>query len=447
MATQEEILRELSSQEEVVNTADLAKKVGTTEGSLRSHLSKLKNKEYVDGSTKEGWVITSAGLEALERGEKIPTTPEDVGADTESKLKYYGQLATVGAELILATNEMILTGDPEDLDHVWDAMTQMDVPIAARRKWFNLWRNYLKQGIPPHLRDKVMGSLDVPEGEDEDSPSAITREKGKDYIIADDEPIRVGEGLGDFSLRDAKDILSIRALRSRLSGSGQAGAQSGAGSQPGSGEKVSDLLTAIWPYINKGSDIDLIKEILGDKLELQRQDIISRIPQREQPSQPKSAIEQISEFVTALGNLKEAGPLIRSILGTPEPPNNPPSTSLPVSLAGPDGQPIVMDLGQVINWRKFLSDERRADETHESTMGLFQTVRENIPDGIQAVLRTVSAVKGDAETKTTPDSPPPVFACGTCKTQFSPPEGWAGQPLKCPNPECGREYTKEELLA
>ncbi|GAJ12604.1 unnamed protein product, partial [marine sediment metagenome] len=122
--------------------------------------------------------------------------------------------------------------------------------------------------------------------------------RGREYIIVDDEPVRVGENLGDYSLQDAKDILAIRALRSRFSGV----AQSGGTSQPGTAEKVSDILTALSPYLNKESksDVETLKEIIADKLELQKQDILSRIPQPGQPAQPKPFIGQITDFVAAL---------------------------------------------------------------------------------------------------------------------------------------------------
>lgn len=132
--------------------------------------------------------------------------------------------------------------------------------------------------------------------------------------------------------------------------------------------------------------------------------------------------------------------MLRSILGIPEPSSNPSTTALPVQVKGPDGTPVVMDLGAVIDWRKFQSEERRADERHQSLMGLAQTVRENIPDGVQALLATVAELKGGTKTPT----PQQVFECGDCHTPFSPPAGWSGQPIKCP--KCEREYSKEELL-
>jgi len=79
--------------------------------------------------------------------------------------------------------------------------------------------------------------------------------------------------------------------------------------------------------------------------------------------------------------------------------------------------------------------------------GVVKTVRENFGDGIAAIKAAAEEAKRGTGAKTpASESQPEVFKCGDCGTQFSPPAGWEGQPLKCPNPACGREYTKEELL-
>ncbi|MBA7668302.1 hypothetical protein ES703_76412 [subsurface metagenome] len=188
-----------------------------------------------------------------------------------------------------------------------------------------------------------------------------------------------------------------------------------------------------------------MKEVIADKLALQRQEILSHIPQPGQPTQPKSIIEQITDFVGAIGSLKEAGPTLRSILGVQEPSSNPASTALPVQLTGPDGKPIIMDLSNFISLEKFRGDERRADERHSALVGLTQTVRENLGDGILAIKAAAEEAKRVAGAKPpAPSQQQQVFKCGDCGKDFSPPAGWVDEPLKCPT--CGREYSKEELL-
>ena len=103
-----------------------------------------------------------------------------------------------------------------------------------------------------------------------------------------------------------------------------------------------------------------------------------------------------------------------------------------------------------------LEDERervKIQQHHEAEMQrnkyigtLAETVKENLGDGIAALTAAAQEVKASGGTKTVPSpEQPQLFRCG-CGTEFGPPAGWAGQPLKCPNPDCGREYTKEELL-
>ncbi|GAH51821.1 unnamed protein product, partial [marine sediment metagenome] len=275
----------------------------------------------------------------------------------------------------------------DDVKWVWEALGQADIANDLRSVWVNSWRAKLHKAIPPELETELTGvSKAVAEAEKEVAPS----KRGREYIIVDDEPVRVGENLGDYSIQDAKDIIGLRALRSRFAGAaGQAG-----GGPPGATEKVSELLTALEPYINKGSDQNIMRELITAQMELQKQEILSHIPQPGQAAQPKSIIEEITGFVAALGSLKAAGPTLRSILGIPESSSSNPSPGVPVQVTGPDGKPIVMDLGNIINWRKFEGDERRSDERHGALIGLAQTARENLGDGIAALKAAATEIKG-----------------------------------------------------
>jgi len=163
---------------------------------------------------------------------------------------------------------------------------------------------------------------------------------------------------------------------------------------------------------------------------------------------PTSFLDQITGLSTALASLEEVGPLIRSLLGIPEAGGNTGgnSSGSPVSIAGPDGKPIITNLGEVINWRKFLSSEERETERHNALMGLAKTVREVLPDGVAALQAAAKEIQGAPGAKTKPPQQKPGgYRCGDCETQFGAPAEWAGQPLKCPG--CQRVYTKEELEA
>jgi len=447
MATIAELLEGLNTKEAAVSTADLAKELKSSKEGMLKQLTREKDKGHVEGSSQEGWLITEAGRKALEKGETHPSMLDE-GVTPRQQFEAIGRLIGIKPDRIVLATNIVWSGDYKDVKWVWEALGQANIADDLRTVWVNAWRAKLHKGIPPELETELTGAPSPGAAEREAGAGAATgKPGGREYIIVEDEPVRVGANLGDYTLQDAKDILTIRALKNRLGGAGQ----QGAAAQAGAVEKVSDILVALSPYLNteKGSDVETLKEVIADKLALQRQEILSQIPQPGQAIQPKSFVEQITGFVAAVGSLKEAGPMLRSILGVPESSGNT-SPGVPVQVTGPDGKPFVMDLGQVINWKKFEGEERRADEQLHALTGLAQTVRENIPDGIQAILKTVGEVKGGAGAKTPApgekEQPQQTFKCGDCGTQFGPPAGWAGQPLKCPNPECGREYSKEELL-
>ena len=434
MASTIELLAALNNKEEAVSTADLAKELHASKEGTLKQLTREKEKGNVEGNSQEGWLITEAGRKAMGRGEVPPTMIEEE-VTPRQQFEAKGRLIGIPEDRIRLATDIVWSGDYNDIKWVWEALGQANIADDLRSVWVNAWRAKLHKAIPPELETELAGVAvaGVERG-------AASSKLDRAYIIFDDEPVRVGENLGDYSLQDAKDILAIRALRGRFGSAGQPVA-----SQPGgTAEKVSEVLTALEPYINKGSDVDTMKEIIADKLEIQKQDILSRIPQG-QPAQPKSIIEEISAFVGAISSLKDAGPTLRSILGVPEPSSNPSATPFPVSVKGPDGNPFVMDLGTVIDWRKFQSEERRADERHDAVVGLVQTVRENIGDGIAAIRAAAEETKKGTGVKPVASEQPRTYECFDCHTQFQIPDV-PFETVTCPNPKCRRVYSKEEIM-
>jgi len=155
------------------------------------------------------------------------------------------------------------------------------------------------------------------------------------------------------------------------------------------------------------------------------------------------------------GELEEHEPGKPIIIKMQPPPGNSNLPSMmPFPVFGADGQPaydkngkpIYANLEPMMKWMGFQSDQRRAGERHSALMGMAQTVRENLGDGIAAIKTAAEEAKRGAGAKTSAPAPQPqTFVCGDCQTPFSPPAGWAGQPLKCPG--CQKEYSKEDLMA
>ncbi|MBA7639508.1 hypothetical protein ES703_47166 [subsurface metagenome] len=362
MATIMELLAYLSTKEEAVTTADLAKGLhASREGTLKQ-LSREKGKGNVDGNSQEGWLITEKGRDELRKGEIHPTMIDE-GVTPRQQFEAIGRRIGIPEERIVLATDIVWSGEYNDIKWAWEALGQADIADDLRGVWVNAWRAKLHKAIPPELETELTGAGKT--AATEAGKGVTPSKRGREYIIVDDEPVRVGENLGDYSLQDAKDILAIRALKTRFAGAAQAG-----GAPASTPEKLSELLTALGPYLNKGSDVDALKEILADKLALQRQEILSHIPQQGTPTQPKTLIEQLTELSTL-------GPVLKSILGIPETPaNSNPLSGIPVTVTGPDGKPAIMDFTQALDFRKFMAEEKRADESHQTKMEVAKSFKD-----------------------------------------------------------------------
>ncbi len=132
------------------------------------------------------------------------------------------------------------------------------------------------------------------------------------------------------------------------------------------------------------------------------------------------------------------------IINNPAPSANmPPMMPFPVMdgegkpIVGQDGQPVYANLDPMLKYLGFQGEQRRADERHSAFMGLVQTVKENIPDGIQALRDAATEARGKA-----PQQQKPGYECGECHTKFTlEREPEEGEAVKCPN--CGLEWAKE----
>ena len=421
MASIMELLERLNIEEAAVPTADLASKLKASKEGTLKQLNREKDKGRVDGNSKEGWLITESGRKALEQGGIHPSMIDE-GVTPRQQFEAIGQRIGIKEDRIVLAADIVWSGDFDDVQWVWQALGQAAIANDLRTVWVNAWRAKLHKAIPPELETELAG---VSKPAAEEGKDGAPSKQDRAYIIVDDEPVRVGENLGDYSLQDAKDILSIRAVRNRFSGV----RQQDAGSPPGATEKLSELLTALAPYINKGSNGEALKEMLADKLQLQRQEILSHIPQAEHPAQPKSFMDQITELVAAMGSLKEIGPTLRSILGVPESSGNPASN--------PDSP-----IDERLKWRKFLVEERRSNERHDALMALSKTVRENVSDGVSAITAAAAEVKKTGKAATQEEAQ--VCECNQCHTQFRVPQG-DYQRVSCPS--CHAEYTREEVMS
>ena len=461
MANQNEVLRALSTKEEAASPVSLASELRAGEATVRTYLNRLKKKGYVDGGGSQ-WYITDAGREALERVEEVPTTREDVGEDELSKFKYYGELSAVPNDKITACIELFQNTDMRSMDEMERVLAEMNVPQNQKIQWRNLYRGYLRNTTAPEERDEL---YPLPKAEEvapgEEGISALgepRRGEQLDYIVEDNNILQVGEGLGMFTFRQALQV--VAAKRGTAS---HPEAQGGLGTfkdfadavstlnpnKPMTPEDIVNLVNMINEAHGGGGGESPSGYIVddGEVKELKPgQPIVVKKVVRE-PGKTYLLNPETSE----LEEHEPGKPIV--IKMQPSSGSNMPAM-LPFPVFGSDGQPaydkdgkpIYANLEPMLKYMGFQSEQRRSDERHGALMGLVQTVRENLGDGVAALKAAAAEVKGNSRGESSSEEHPQVFKCGDCGTQFSPPAGWTGQQLKCPNPSCGREYTKEELL-
>jgi len=447
MATQGDVLRALAEEEDAVKALDLVPKVKAGENTIRTWLNRLSKKGYVDGGGKEGWFITDEGRQALDVEKNVSVTREDVGADTESKLKYFAHLAGVSVEKAQGAIELILGHDPEDVDWCWEAMKQMDIPIDKRRVWHNQWRNYLHQPIPPNLKEEILGDREKKGDEKEEKGGdAGSRKSGRDYMIVDDEPVFVGEGLGEYGLQDAKEILTIKAIKA-AKGRAQTNATTG---QPGltidDVKTIIDMVQAAQgdkggqkSYIvrqgEEGFKVDEIEEgkplVVGggstppktlfinqegqlEELQPGNPITISRSePAKSYFVNPKGEVQELrpgepivvkqttqepskTYVVKPDGTLDEVAPG-QPIIINQQPSPTPEGDRIAVELDDSEGKPmgsVKLQLPAYIKYQKEFAGIRRDEEKHREFLGIFGELRKAIPTVAKNIDGIIAGIRG-----------------------------------------------------
>jgi hypothetical protein len=474
MASQTEVLKALHEKEGPIKSPDLARGLKTSDDTIRALISKLKKKTLVDGDAKEGWYITDAGIKILEAGESIPTTITDVGEDELSKFKYYGQLAGAKPDDIAAASELFQNSDMRIMAEVERVLAETNVPITSRTRWINLYRGYLRNTTPPEIRDELYPlpptpeARRVPAGEGATGIEEVTRGERLDYIVEGNEIHRVGDSLGEFNFKQALQVVAAKrgatpkaeadgSLTGALNAFAEA-LKSTSPSQPLTVQDVLNIINTMKENSGEASAPGYVDED-GDWHELKPGQPVILKRSAQSPSTGKTlVIKQTPEGIVAEEH-QAGSPII--INANPPPANTAmPATAMPPMMPFPvigsdgtpvvdrDGHPVYANIEPMLKWLGFQSEQRRADERHTALMGLAQTVRENVGDGIQALKAAAAeAKKGSEATAAKPESAPSQgYECGQCKTRFTIPttEGW--ETLKCPNPNCGKTWTREEVL-
>lgn len=374
MAQEKDLIETLGVQELPITAGDLAKQVNASVESVATQLKRLKVKGLVINE-KEGWSLSNDGRESMNRrGSNRPMVEVEHGGRsmTEEGVLPYDIFSDIGRRIGLNDDrvklvaDMVFGGDYEDLKWVWDALSQQGLRPDIKAIFFNNWRAVLKKPVPTEIAEEVF----LTKTEGDKKIEADGKKGSRDYILVDDMPVRVGQGVGDYDLETAKELAALKALKERFS---RHDTSTPAGGGKSISEMLPELITALSAFKEK-PDQDgvnaLLKELNDVKFDAFRQDIISRIPQLHEP---KSFMEQLLEFSSGL---QTVGPIIKTLLGIPEPHPGTEHPATPIQLVDANGNPMVMDINSFITFKKFETEERRADEEFKNKREMTGTVKD-----------------------------------------------------------------------
>ncbi len=375
------ILEELGKQTGYRSYKVTAKEMNIKPASFRAQLTILRDEGFaeVEEENSDKWTISQQGMDFLKTPQAI-ISREEVGLNDRQIFEQQGHaIGGIIPEKMRVITNIVWSRDPYDLEWVWHALGEGGVPMDVKKTWFASWRAHLRQagkpdGIPESIKEEMSPA-------DKRTPQQIAKakEEGRDYKVEGGDIIRIGGGLGDFTITDAKEILALQTLGRR---STQATLQ-----PSGSQDSIASLITALLPFMKPDTDGGMLKELLDQKLQNMRQEIVSSMPQI---APQKTLLDQATGIVAILKLLTEAGPTIRGVFGLPTQTGQPQQASSPlIQLQNPDGTPVVMDMTNLLTLKKFEAEQKREDESHKAKVEMGGAVKDFVEKIGGAVARSV----------------------------------------------------------
>ncbi len=360
---------------------------------------------------------------------------ENESSEEAAKATEYQRFCLLGTKVGVTKNLISLTadhvwngGDFKDIKWVQDAMAEMGIRSDLSMRWLNSWRSYLQHhGFP-------VSNAPAPKLEADGKTISDHAKGGRDYILDEnDNPVYVGEGLGDLPHKDALELSKIRG------GRGRATSRSGEG-QLSPVEMLSQLIAAIQnldsfrnssasaprpSYIMKpkedGSwEAEEVPEgkpmIVGSPTAKKSQTFVydkatGVVTEAEagrpvfigmgqdNPSQPAKTI--LVDKATGTKEEVPAGQPIIIFQQPSAPQQIAPQQFTPIQLTGTDGKPIIMDLNTYIRLEEFKGEEHRREESHKTKQDLAQGFKDLIKKAASAAERMMESRTTEKQLATT----------------------------------------------
>lgn len=252
-----QLLTFLAKATEESDAQAIAQSIGRQAKSVSEALSRLGTEGLAEkGATKGSWVITDAGREeeariktleqeAAEAEDQEPAVPSqaDLFRGIGERLGAGGRKGDTRLEPLVYYVQR--TANLDDLNSVWNALTEMGVANDVKKRWIKLYAQTIPgKEIPEDLKEKLEAGQEgekVKAGTADDIPP-----KPKRFSLVDDQII--GDPEGDLNFKEALQLLAHNKGASPEHAESLAVSLSKLGP-----EMLTTILAAMTPLIAQGS--------------------------------------------------------------------------------------------------------------------------------------------------------------------------------------------------
>jgi len=384
--SQLKIYQILSNASAPTKASALAKDVGVKSNTVRSMLSKMEKQGLIthdeDGFFITGKTVGDEGeyeveksadrgtdYESDEDDEDEVMSMEEAGLTAKSFFEKTAKRIGINSNHIPVISEYVFSQDPEDMAVVWHNLSKMNIPPDKRKMLWESYRVFMNKPVPDELANTVSKSKEEMAKEERDGvPEEVDRARSRGWMVSEDGPVWVGTSLGYYTLQEAKDIYAIKMMGMKNIAASHEKTSANNGGSP---DTLSNLITALAPFLKQDTDSSTLKELISERLQSQEERFMRMMPQQKEE---KPMSDRVQEWMGILSALAGAGPFFRSFLGIPDmsqlvqEKNN--SSNTPIQLQNADGTPVVMDLNNFFAINKFQSEMRREEESHKARQEL-----------------------------------------------------------------------------
>ncbi len=431
MATLQRVLEILSSQAAPISQQAMEDLLGEKQSAFKTQLDRLKKREQADQNENKEWYITDGGRTELKRMAEESATP--VGSSLEltqeeAGVTPYAQFVDIGKAIGVSANDALMRviadyvwngGDYRDPVWVASALKGMSIRPDLVERWVNAWST--KPFVNKENVERISRQLQIEKLPAEEKKRA-KEDEIRDYIVDENgDPVKVGEGAGTMTYKDAVELGKVRALGIKRGNGGSVASGKSVAEQIQEMVNAVDMLRGnqtpqpnymVKPDGNGGWSVETVeqgkpvvipapvsatpkKEIWvfkdGVLKKLEDGEPIVVSPPPLQNTQPKYIM------IDKDGKQQEVAPGQPIIIYKEAPTTAPPVSGVPITLKDEKGNPITVDYGQLETFfriEEWKDRRRREEDKHTGQMELISTLKDLAKKGAAALEDMTASKEG-----------------------------------------------------